>query len=97
MDSYSLWGPGGLGSLLSPGRSLVLLRRSKLRSSPVSQQSLLHALCHQVPEGFTAVMSADTWEARGPDRFFFRMSQPIPCYLIALAIGDLASAEVGPR
>ncbi|XP_045040402.2 aminopeptidase B [Desmodus rotundus] len=51
----------------------------------------------QVPEGFTAVMSADTWEARGPDRFFFRMSQPIPCYLIALAIGDLASAEVGPR
>ncbi|KAF6073646.1 arginyl aminopeptidase [Phyllostomus discolor] len=51
----------------------------------------------QVPEGFTAVMSADTWETRGPNRFFFRMSRPIPCYLIALAVGDLASAEVGPR
>ncbi|KAK1327930.1 hypothetical protein QTO34_012351 [Cnephaeus nilssonii] len=51
----------------------------------------------QVPEGFTAVMSADTWERRGPHGFFFRMSHPIPSYLVALAIGDLVSAEVGPR
>lgn len=42
-------------------------------------------------------MSADAWEERGPNKFFFRMSQPIPSYLIALAIGDLVSAEVGPR
>ncbi|XP_069401160.1 aminopeptidase B isoform X1 [Ovis canadensis] len=51
----------------------------------------------EVPDGFTAVMSADAWEQRGPGKFFFRMSQPIPSYLIALAIGDLVSAEVGPR
>ncbi|CAK6442330.1 unnamed protein product [Pipistrellus nathusii] len=51
----------------------------------------------QVPEGFTAVMSADTWEQRGPHTTFFRMSHPIPSYLVALAIGDLVSAEVGPR
>uniref|UniRef100_G1PRK3 Aminopeptidase N-like N-terminal domain-containing protein n=1 Tax=Myotis lucifugus TaxID=59463 RepID=G1PRK3_MYOLU len=51
----------------------------------------------QVPDGFTAVMSADTWERRGPHGFFFHMSHPIPSYLVALAIGDLASAEVGPR
>lgn len=51
----------------------------------------------EVPDGFTAVMSADTWEKRGPNKFFFQMSHPIPSYLIALAIGDLASAEVGPR
>ncbi|XP_068842113.1 aminopeptidase B [Capricornis sumatraensis] len=51
----------------------------------------------EVPDGFTAVMSADTWEERGPSKFFFQMSQPIPSYLIALAIGDLVSAEVGPR
>ncbi|KAB0406575.1 hypothetical protein E2I00_010384, partial [Balaenoptera physalus] len=51
----------------------------------------------EVPDGFTAVMSADTWEKRGPNKFFFRMCQPIPSYLIALAIGDLVSAEVGPR
>lgn len=54
-------------------------------------------LCCQVPDGFTAVMSADTWETRGPNTFFFQMSQPIPSYLVALAIGDLVSAEVGPR
>lgn len=51
----------------------------------------------EVPDGFTAVMSADTWETRGPNTFFFQMSQPIPSYLVALAIGDLVSAEVGPR
>nr|XP_023404025.1 aminopeptidase B isoform X2 [Loxodonta africana] len=51
----------------------------------------------EVPDGFTAVMSANTWEKRGPNKFFFQMCQPIPSYLIALAIGDLVSAEVGPR
>ncbi|XP_027465721.2 aminopeptidase B isoform X1 [Zalophus californianus] len=51
----------------------------------------------EVPDGFTAVMSANTWEKRGPNKFFFQMCHPIPSYLIALAIGDLVSAEVGPR
>uniref|UniRef100_A0A8C6S0D5 Aminopeptidase B n=1 Tax=Nannospalax galili TaxID=1026970 RepID=A0A8C6S0D5_NANGA len=51
----------------------------------------------EVPDGFTAVMSASTWEKRGPNKFFFQMHQPVPSYLIALAIGDLVSAEVGPR
>ncbi|XP_062401157.1 aminopeptidase B isoform X2 [Sardina pilchardus] len=52
----------------------------------------------QVPEGFTAVMSATTWEHRKSDNsFLFRMEQPIPSYLVALAVGDLVSAEVGPR
>lgn len=59
--------------------------------------TVLGARCRQVPDGFTAVMSADTWEQRGPGTFSFRMSQPIPSYLVALAIGDLVSAEVGPR
>ncbi|XP_063072080.1 aminopeptidase B isoform X2 [Engraulis encrasicolus] len=52
----------------------------------------------QVPEGFTAVMSATEWEHRKSDNsFLFRMKQPIPSYLVALAVGDLQSAEVGPR
>ncbi|EFB26777.1 hypothetical protein PANDA_002554, partial [Ailuropoda melanoleuca] len=51
----------------------------------------------EVPDGFTAVMSANTWEKRGPNKFFFQMCHPIPSYLIALAVGDLVSAEVGPR
>ncbi|XP_075384996.1 aminopeptidase B [Tenrec ecaudatus] len=51
----------------------------------------------EVPDGFTAVMSANNWEQRGPNMYFFQMSHPIPSYLIALAVGDLVSAEVGPR
>ncbi|XP_072522300.1 aminopeptidase B isoform X1 [Salminus brasiliensis] len=52
----------------------------------------------KVPEGFTAVMSATKWEHRKADNtFLFSMEQPIPAYLVALAVGDLVSAEVGPR
>uniref|UniRef100_A0A7M4EF89 Arginyl aminopeptidase n=1 Tax=Crocodylus porosus TaxID=8502 RepID=A0A7M4EF89_CROPO len=52
----------------------------------------------KVPEGFTAMMSATTWEKQEKDNtFIFKMSQPIPSYLIALVIGDIVSAEVGPR
>uniref|UniRef100_A0A8C1YBJ0 Arginyl aminopeptidase (aminopeptidase B) n=1 Tax=Cyprinus carpio TaxID=7962 RepID=A0A8C1YBJ0_CYPCA len=51
-----------------------------------------------VPDGFTAVMSASKWEQRQADRaFLFTMERPIPAYLVALAVGDLQSAEVGPR
>uniref|UniRef100_A0AAY4EXQ0 Aminopeptidase B n=1 Tax=Denticeps clupeoides TaxID=299321 RepID=A0AAY4EXQ0_9TELE len=52
----------------------------------------------KVPDGFTAVMSASKWEHRKADNtFLFTMEQPIPSYLVALAVGDLVSAEVGPR
>jgi aminopeptidase N len=50
--------------------------------------------------GLTAVMAAES-QAR-PDlarlgEFRFRMAQPIPSYLIALAVGDLAFQSLGPR
>uniref|UniRef100_A0A3P8Z2K2 Aminopeptidase B n=1 Tax=Esox lucius TaxID=8010 RepID=A0A3P8Z2K2_ESOLU len=52
----------------------------------------------KVPDGFTAVMSASKGEHRKADNtFLFTMEQPIPSYLVALAVGDLVSAEVGPR
>ncbi|XP_006628411.3 aminopeptidase B [Lepisosteus oculatus] len=52
----------------------------------------------KVPEGFTAVMSATTWQHRKADNvFLFTMEQPIPSYLVALAVGELVSAQVGPR
>ncbi|XP_078276838.1 aminopeptidase B-like [Rhinoraja longicauda] len=52
----------------------------------------------KVPEGFTAVMSATEWEHDKKENVFhFKMRQPIPAYLIALAVGDIVSAEVGPR
>uniref|UniRef100_A0A8C5TKP1 Arginyl aminopeptidase n=1 Tax=Malurus cyaneus samueli TaxID=2593467 RepID=A0A8C5TKP1_9PASS len=51
----------------------------------------------KVPEGFTAVMSATSWEKQKDNTFVFKMSQPIPSYLIALVVGDIVSADVGPR
>ncbi|WP_257312241.1 M1 family metallopeptidase [Geothrix fuzhouensis] len=54
-----------------------------------------------VPEGLTAVMSAgpDGDEATGDGRHIFRftMPQPIPSYLLALAVGRLESRDLSPR
>jgi aminopeptidase N len=58
-----------------------------------------------VPEGCRAVMAAgavgDLDGAPGPEpgtrRFRFRMPQPIPSYLLALAVGDLDRRELSPR
>lgn len=52
----------------------------------------------RVPAGLKAAMSAARSD-RSPDRndFRFVMDQPIPSYLIALAVGDLAFQATGPR
>jgi aminopeptidase N len=51
-----------------------------------------------VPPGLRAVMSADNSPALPADGWFtFRMPQPIPSYLIALAVGRLEQRELGPR
>jgi aminopeptidase N len=55
-----------------------------------------------VPEGLCAVMSAGpAGDGPGPVPgtrvFHFRMPQPIPSYLLALAVGELESRELSPR
>ncbi len=55
-----------------------------------------------VPQGFAAVMSAGpAGDQPGPEpgrhTFAFRMPQPIPPYLLALAVGDLAARDLSPR
>lgn len=49
-----------------------------------------------VPKGLTAVMGATNCAA-GRNDCRFVMDQPIPPYLIALAVGDLAFQPTGPR
>ncbi|HTS79701.1 MAG TPA: M1 family metallopeptidase [Myxococcaceae bacterium] len=53
-----------------------------------------------VPGELRALMAAEavgreTWGERAVERY--RMDEPIPPYLLAFAVGDLASAELGPR
>jgi leukotriene-A4 hydrolase len=55
-----------------------------------------------VPEALTAVMSAGPKGARGGApggrrTMLFEMPQAIPSYLVALAVGDLASRDLSPR
>ncbi|MAT53280.1 MAG: aminopeptidase [Saprospirales bacterium] len=51
-----------------------------------------------VPGGMMAVMSAENPQEKSGDGVYsFRMEQPIPPYLIALAVGDIAFKSVGPR
>ena len=50
----------------------------------------------RVPEGLVAVMSAENSPDVAADGVYrFRMPQPIPSYLLALAVGDLAFRSVG--
>jgi len=52
----------------------------------------------QAPEGLLAVMSASNPQSLSEDsRYSFEMKQPIPSYLMALAVGDLRFQSTGPR
>ncbi|MEZ4441243.1 MAG: leukotriene A4 hydrolase C-terminal domain-containing protein [Polyangiaceae bacterium] len=55
-----------------------------------------------IPAGLSAVMSAAPGEElpateSGTRRLAFSMPQRIPAYLLALAVGDIASRDLGPR
>jgi leukotriene-A4 hydrolase len=51
----------------------------------------------RVPGGLTAVMSAARQDSSEPNVYRFSMPQPIPSYLIALAVGKLQFQKTGPR
>jgi aminopeptidase N len=58
-----------------------------------------YAATLRVPRGLVAVMAAeaDPANVRGQPVFRFRMPQPVPSYLIAIAVGDLEFRSLGPR
>ncbi len=52
----------------------------------------------EVPKELTAVMAAEQVEApEGNGTFLFKMPQPIPSYLFAIAAANLVFRELGPR
>ncbi len=51
-----------------------------------------------VPEGLLATMSASNPTEKNAEGVYqFEMKQPIPSYLLALAVGDIEFREIGPR
>lgn len=52
----------------------------------------------QVPKGLLALMSAENPQKKSEDGLYtFKMDKPIPAYLMALAVGDIGFAAVGPN
>jgi aminopeptidase N len=49
------------------------------------------------PEGLRVLMSAENPDAAAGEAWHFRMPQPIPAYLLAIAVGELDARGIGPR
>jgi leukotriene-A4 hydrolase len=90
----------GMPFLFTQGQAILTRTWIPTQDSPGIRQTYSASIT--VPDGLVAVMSAAmrTPEGRPTDGgrvFEFEMDRPIPPYLIALAVGDLAFREVGPR
>ena len=87
--------------LFTQGQAILTRTWVPTQDSPGIRQTY-DATIH-VPAGMVAVMSAEhvapeaQKDARGLAVYRFRMTHPIPPYLIALAVGDIAFRPVGTR
>jgi leukotriene-A4 hydrolase len=81
--------------LFTQGQSILTRTWIPLQDSPgvrVTYEATVRA-----PEGITVVMSAEQLGRGADGAWRFRMTQPIPPYLIALAAGHLAFEAISPR
>ena len=87
--------------LFSQGQAILTRSWVPTQDSPAIRQTYEARIT--VPAPLMAVMSAERLTPDGvtlPDgrrRFEFRLTHPIPPYLIALAVGDLAIRPISPR
>ena len=86
--------------LFSQGEAILTRTWIPTQDSPGIRQTYSARIV--VPEGLRAVMSAeqltpDGVAAEGGRAFEFRLTHPIPPYLVAIAVGDIAFRATGPR
>ena len=86
--------------LFSQGQAILTRTWIPTQDSPGVRQTYSARIT--VPRDLRAVMSAEQLTPNGVETatgraWDFRLTQPIPPYLIAIAVGDLAFRQVGPR
>ena len=76
------------------GQAILTRSWIPLQDSPANR--ITYSAKVKVPEDLMAVMSAENPTKRNDKgEYSFQMKQPIPCYLIALAVGNIAYKKLG--
>jgi len=81
--------------LFTQGQSVLTRTWIPLQDSPAVRVTTSARIA--APEGLVALMAAEQLGRDAEGRFLFRLTQPIPPYLIALACGDVVFRPISER
>lgn len=74
----------------------AILTRTWIPTQDIPSNRITYSADVKVPAGLLALMSAkNPTEKNDAGSYSFMMDQPIPCYLIAMAVGDIAYQKIG--
>lgn len=76
----------------------AILTRSWVPCQDSPENRITYSADITVPKGLMAVMSATNPQSKNESgEYHFEMKRSVPCYLMALAVGNLDFQELGPR